>query len=654
MDALDELDRTIDARLAEVGMDAATIERRPSSTIVPPTASQLDTAGRRAFEVLADLQQHLGRGHAERLELHGTLGEGGMGVVRLGTQTALARPVAVKSLRDDHKGDSNVLKLLREAWVTGTLEHPNVVPVYELALDGDGAPVIVLKKIEGVHWGSLMHDEPTVRRRFKARDLLEWNLQTLVQVCNAVRFAHSRGILHRDLKPENVMIGEFGEVYVVDWGIAVSLRDDGTGRLPLASQAREMAGTPLYMAPEMLGGEDARLSERTDVYLLGAVLCEIVTGRPPHRGERMMALVHSIMTSRPELPEDTPDELARIIRRAMEPDPDARFENVEQLRLALQGYLQHRDAAQLAEAAEERAGELFAWLAGTEHPEVTNERAFHLFGECRFGYRHALSIWPDNERAHAGLRRATERMIDHALSIGEPETATALLRELSDPPEELASRVARAREGKLAETEQLRRAAAELDPSAGRRTRAFLTVVAGALWVLVPGLTALSQHRGWSEIDHAAAIACFGGLLLVSAALAFWARESMRKTVINRQLRDAVAVGLGAPFLYHVVGLWTDTPWNGRDGVWLYFLLWGVLSAMLVTPVGRVFLIPTGIYFVAFVLCFLDLTSPWLIMAVADLLLLVTLTATWGRLEDLRAARDGIAGKTRDRKGDLA
>src|SRR5678815_4585974 len=105
------------------------------------------------------------------------------------------------------------------------------------------------------------------------------------RVLNAVRFAHSRGILHRDLKPANVMIGEFGEVYLVDWGIAVSLRDDGSGRLPLAANATEPAGTPVYMAPEMLGRDGLPpLSERTDIYLAGAVLFEIVAGRPPHEG----------------------------------------------------------------------------------------------------------------------------------------------------------------------------------------------------------------------------------------------------------------------------------------------------------------------------------------------------------------------------------
>jgi serine/threonine-protein kinase len=105
-----------------------------------------------------------------------------------------------------------------------------------------------------------------------------------MQVCNAISFAHSRGMIHRDLKPSNVMIGSFGEVLVLDWGLAVCLRDDGDGRLPLARDCKTLVGTPCYMAPELMRGP-AGLSERTDLYLLGGMLHEIVEGQPPNQGE---------------------------------------------------------------------------------------------------------------------------------------------------------------------------------------------------------------------------------------------------------------------------------------------------------------------------------------------------------------------------------
>src|SRR3954468_5595472 len=149
-------------------------------------------------------------------------------------------------------------------------------------------------------------------------DALDWNLQQLGHVCHAVAFAHSRNILHRDLKPQNIMVGGFGEVYVLDWGIAVSLVDDGSGRLPLAADCHDLAGTLAYMAPEMLG--DASLSIQTDVYLLGAILFEIITGKPPHVTSSIAATLASVSLSEPEFPPGTPDELAAICRRAMAKD----------------------------------------------------------------------------------------------------------------------------------------------------------------------------------------------------------------------------------------------------------------------------------------------------------------------------------------------
>ena len=331
-----------------VDSGADTIEDR-RHTIKPAIAS-LDDDSRRAIDVLQKLRAHVAL--KESLEIHSTLGHGGMGVVHLATQVALGRKVAVKTVRPDQRSDAATMKLLHEGWLTGVLEHPNVVPVHDLALDEHGSPVIVLKRIEGEDWGALLADESRVRERFRVSDVLEWHIRVLMTVCNAVHFAHTRGIVHRDLKPENVMIGAFGEVYVVDWGIAVSTVDDATGRLPLASEAREMAGTPCYMAPEMLGEKPPRISPRTDVYLLGASLYEIAARRSPHEAETLMLTLQKVVRSKPAFGTDVPSDLVRICERAMAADPDARFETAEQLRLALQGFLQHRGSAQIAAAAQ--------------------------------------------------------------------------------------------------------------------------------------------------------------------------------------------------------------------------------------------------------------------------------------------------------------
>jgi hypothetical protein len=143
-----------------------------------------------------------------------TLGEGGMGIVRLAEQRALGREVAVKSLRADRATPEAALRLVREAWITGRLEHPNIVPVYTLGVGADGLPMIVMKRIEGTLWSDHLRGRavpPCAPER-----TLEWNLRVLMQVANAVELAASKGIVHRDLKPDNVMIGRFGEVNVLD------------------------------------------------------------------------------------------------------------------------------------------------------------------------------------------------------------------------------------------------------------------------------------------------------------------------------------------------------------------------------------------------------------------------------------------------------
>ncbi|MCC6878113.1 MAG: serine/threonine protein kinase [Sandaracinaceae bacterium] len=640
MPTTEELQATIDAAITIAGADAATIERSPRSTIIPEKA-RVDTASRRALAVMAELA---GADAQTKLELSSTLGEGGMGVVRLGRQISLGREVAVKTLKAEHRNERSTLKLLREAWVTGGLEHPNVIPVYDIALGDDGHPLIVLKKIEGEDWASLMHAPRAIKDRFGVDDPLEWNLRTLMQVCNAVRFAHSRKVLHRDLKPENVMIGAFGEVYVVDWGIAVALEDDGTGRLPLAADAKELAGTPCYMAPEMLGGKESRLSERTDVYLLGAVLFEIVTGHPPHEGTTLMEIVSSVVESSPQFAEHVPAELERIVRRAMDPDPQGRFENVEQLRLAIQTFLQHRDAIRLADRAEDRLAELNVLLESLppgRHEADEREPVYHLFGECRFGFRHALEAWPDNEAAQAGLDRATRTMVEYELAQGEPEAARALLTELRAPAPELGARVEDARKKRQAEDKELRKLQEDLDPSAGRRTRSMLALMLGTLWTLLPLASELLLRRRLVPVLTLPIAMLFtAGILAVVVALGVWARESMTRTAINRRLGFAVVAALVAQLILQTGDLIAGA--SAIDTVRHEFVLWTAIVAMLAYTVDRRLAASAAGYALGSVaVAWLpDYTFP--IMSVCHFVLTVNGALLWLRPKaDAEAARQG-------------
>ena len=286
------------AQLQRVQAMAETMVGAASQTIRPVRAKTEGTTTRgRANEALAVLRR-LGPG-SSRVALGETLGRGGMGLVRIGQQLSMGREVAVKTTRADRRSERATLELLREAWVTGALEHPNILPIYDVGIDEEGAPVIVMRRVDGEDWDALMRAGETVAARYGEEDLLEWNLRVLMQVCSALSSAHERGLIHRDLKPANVMLGRFGEVYLVDWGIAVSVGDDGEGRFPKPEGGGEVVGTPAYMAPEMLAGRSEQLGPRTDVYLVGAVLYEILVGHAPHRQSELGGFVDSVMHSPP-------------------------------------------------------------------------------------------------------------------------------------------------------------------------------------------------------------------------------------------------------------------------------------------------------------------------------------------------------------------
>tara|TARA_R110002096_G_scaffold16898_9_gene57977 strand:- start:103348 stop:105126 length:1779 start_codon:yes stop_codon:yes gene_type:complete len=469
------------------------------------------------------------------------IAEGGMGTVHFAEQEALGRAVVIKTMREDF-ALSAAEHILREAWATGALEHPNIVPVHDIRVSDDGAPMIVLKRIEGDSWTKLMHDEERLRESFAAHDCLTWNLNILAQVLQAVRFAHSRGILHRDLKPDNVMIGAYGEVYLVDWGIALSLGEESTSPLPSASASTEMCGTPCYMAPEMLGG--VALDARTDIYLIGGLLCEILTGMPPHRTGCLADLMEDIHTSTPDLPEDAPPALVAIIRRAMAPDRADRFQDASALANALQGFQQTRGSQLLADQAEAPLRDLLACLAADN---VDQQEVYRLFGAVRFGYETAVNAWPENKRAATDLDRARVALIEYELSQQHPEAAKALFRDIKTPDPKLGERIADAIESRRLEEEELARFRDDSDVRFGTRTRIALTLILGGLW---SGL-ALLKHYYFDGVapSYPELFAVTGFFAAVVLGLFYWARRSMRRTEMNRRISRLVLIVLPA----HVV-----------------------------------------------------------------------------------------------------
>ncbi|MCH9683622.1 MAG: serine/threonine protein kinase [Deltaproteobacteria bacterium] len=623
-------DARVQALQATLAPLADTIGRLPGATIRPPQRKP-DTGEREALAQLASAGIHPETG----LVLEDTLGTGGMGIVRLGEQRSLHRKVAVKTLRDDRFGEAEVLSLMQEAWITGALEHPNVMPVYDIEIDATGRPMVVLKRIEGEPWTTLLADPERVRAQRGEQPLI-WHLGVLLQVCNALRFAHERGILHRDIKPDNVMVGAYGEVYLLDWGIAVALDDDADERLPRVVAANAVAGTPAYMAPEMMGGDGAQLTRRTDVYLLGAVLYEILVGRPPHDATSLGQLVLSA-TQVPTLPDDAPKELAALCRRAMDPDPAVRPASVDLVREAIRDFLRHRSSAELTDRAELSRAALEGVLA-TEPPDVVAHRlqVYNLFTECRFGYREALTSWAANPVAQRGQRAAVLAMVAYELSAGDAPAAAALLAEVGDPPAELRQRVDEAiaeAEARGDELSRLRERARQQDPRLGARTRSGVAMILGLSFVAVP---LWGHFDPWIHEDPDVFIWFPLGLLLALVGINWWARESLGKTSINRRLMASIIFLSVAEaffgFAFRVMGL-----------EMLTFELCHVVSALLVTGLMSIYIdrwiaVPTVGYAGALLACVAWTDYRYVWFAVANAVLTLTLVSRW-RPRDEEARR---------------
>ncbi|MCA9618857.1 MAG: serine/threonine protein kinase [Myxococcales bacterium] len=543
------LDRPVGADVEGLFVDVSWTES-PDTTILPAADA---AATRRSDSLLLDVRDALEPLPNEQLELEEKLGSGGMGVVWLSTQRCLGRKVAVKTLRDPSQGDDRqqraAMQLLREARITGSLEHPNVVPVYDVRLDAEGRPRVMLKRIQGDEWLSLMHDEARVSERF-GEPLLEWNLKVLLQVCNAVGFAHSRGILHRDLKPANVMIGEFGQVYLLDWGIAVGLRDDLDPSIPRAAEVAPTAGTPTYMAPEMVEASEHGLSERTDVYLLGAILFQIVAGHAPHQAPTLREVLESACRA-VAMPASCPPELREVLARALARDPRDRYPSVEELRRDVSAAVSHRDAARVAADAEAQLDQLRALVANDASPSDVRK----LFSACRFGFRASLMAWPDNAQARAGLMACIELMLDFELDQGQTDAANALASEIDDLPPALRERVQAAVAAAASARDEAHRLAQlgrHQDKRTGQGTRMLIAAALGSIWTIAPLAQLLLQAE---EDSYSMIIGRSSVFVVVLAAMAYRARATMLETAINRHLIAGMALALVSQLFLTVGGV---------------------------------------------------------------------------------------------------
>jgi serine/threonine-protein kinase len=422
------------------------------------------------------------------------IGKGGMGEVRDCLDARLDRHIALKTATTKDNGELS--RFVREARVQGQLEHPSIVPVYELGVGADGAPWFAMKRVRGDTLfevlAQLKRGEGAAKEKYPRRRLL----QAFVAVCQAVDYAHTHGWIHRDLKPANVMLGDFGEVYVLDWGLARHLEDAPPGALPTPAPAAvpglttpgTLMGTPGYMAPEQVLG---RLADaRSDVYALGAILFELLTWQRLARGETAIELLQDTnkgcdARARQRAPEmDVAPELELACLKATEKEAAQRYATVRELHDAVDRVL-----------AGERDVELRAEMA-KRHTDAAKE---------------AVARASSTAADELELRKTALRELGLALSLAPNHRPAleALLGLMATPVKKLPPEL----DAELtAELTTLRRA----NSRAG--FFAFLGIA------LVVGLIARVQHH-WP-------VWIFSGLSLVTAAYAAyvtWLRPTPRK-----------------------------------------------------------------------------------------------------------------------------
>lgn len=352
---------------------------------------------RRAVRTVAE--QDGGRQDYELIEV---IGRGAEGVVHAARQASIDRTVALKMIRQQRATEGGAKqKFLSEAVVTGALEHPNIVPIYDLGTTNDGSLFYVMKRIRGTPWSEVI-----------GRNTLPENLTILMRTADAVGFAHSRGVVHRDIKPENVMLGDFGEVLLTDWGIAMCT-DQFVKKRSVAT-SRGLGGTPAYMAPEMATGPIERLGPAADIYLLGAILYEIVTGKPPHHADSVMACLVAAAKNQIQ-PTEVKNELVDIARRAMLTNPKARYESVREFQDAIAAYLSHSESLLLSDQAE------------ADLKRARQSSSYDDYTAAVFGFQKALELWPQNRAADKSLVAARADYAAAALAKGDLDLALSML-----------------------------------------------------------------------------------------------------------------------------------------------------------------------------------------------------------------------------------
>jgi serine/threonine protein kinase/WD40 repeat protein len=375
----------------------------------------------------------------EPYEIIEELGKGGMGIVYKARQHRLQRDVAIKKIRPEQANLESKKSFLSEAYVTAALDHPNIVPIYDMWQE-QGEISLSMKVIGGECWRDKLG-----RRAEQEYGQVE-DIQTLISVCNAIAYAHSKNIIHCDLKPENVMLGDFGEVLVLDWGVALDIENKDQRRIGLRSRADVTGpfGTPSFMSPELAEGRAEDIGKHTDIYLLGSTLYKILTGQSLHSGKSVLHVLFSASESkRPIFQESVPGELADICCKAVHREADKRHKSVSAFKEELITYLSHRESSVIGSKALQKHRSCQETMASSiSLSEQQRTQLYRDFAEAAAGYKQALELWRGNKLAE---HKSQEILHDYAHAalknddLGLAETQISQLPD-ADPEKKVLSK----------------------------------------------------------------------------------------------------------------------------------------------------------------------------------------------------------------------
>lgn len=402
------------------------------------------------------------------------LGKGGMGIVKSGQQRFPDREVAIKKVI--RPSNAHQRMLLQEAQLTGQLEHPSIVPIHQITQDASGNIEIIMKRVHGkTLLGLLTHMHNATEYRLPVI-----HLQHLIQACFALEYAHNQNIVHRDIKLENIMVGDFNEVFLMDWGL-------GMNTVTNVGAHSGIVGTPSYMAPEMLTGDPTSVDVRTDVYLMGATIHHLLTNQPRHHKPTVRETLELVYTSPSyEYPPEIPSIFGEMLNKACAYSKSDRFQSMTELREALEDALSHWEAIQITQKAEQLLQHFTQYLNNTD---IDNLEVSKQYLKIRTLLESSIEIWSENQSAIESLHQLLVLMIGYHLQRLELSVAESLFTELLHPPKDLEKRL-RAAQSEFEKLSNAHALAQEYDPLHSKSGRKSLMLSLAAAAVLLVSFAA--------------------------------------------------------------------------------------------------------------------------------------------------------------------